>query len=47
MCCIGGSTEAIVAPPTVGTLPSGQRKLDHILERDSPLYMLWYVREKE
>ena len=45
ICCIGGSAFAIVASPTVGTLPSGkhslpspevQRKLHHILERTYP-----------
>ena len=35
-CCNGGSAFAIVVPPTVGTLPSGQQKLDHVLDRNSP-----------
>ena len=28
------------SPPTVGTLPSGQRKLDHTLERNSPCFLI-------
>ena len=36
-CCTGGSAFAMVAPLTVGTFLSGQRKLDHVLVRNSPI----------
>ena len=35
-----GCSFAIAVPLTVGTLPSGQRKLDYILERNSVIFYI-------